>query len=236
MDSGGGGDENYWPGFVDALANVVLTLIFVLIIFVFALTMASNKVEQRMREVVEAEKAQKSQSTSAQADPQKVEELQQQLEQAQAELAALKQNMGKSEQQDVGEQVLKETDLEQSNEVQVEDKGNPKQYEGAVDIRDRQGMLTIDFPAHVSQMDETSQAQLGALVTKIGGMQANKIVIKSFMGKETVSAAQRTAYYRAINVRNYLITKLSADPSIITAEIVKPDAAGIGRVEIVFRK
>jgi len=44
-------EQNYWPGFVDALSNVVLTLVFVLVIFVFALAMASNKIEQKLQEV-----------------------------------------------------------------------------------------------------------------------------------------------------------------------------------------
>jgi hypothetical protein len=54
----GGKEQNYWPGFVDALSNVVLTLVFVLVIFVFALLLASNKVSQKMQEVETAQKAQ----------------------------------------------------------------------------------------------------------------------------------------------------------------------------------
>ena len=50
----GGREQNYWPGFVDALSNVVLTLVFVLVIFVFALAMASNKVEEKMQEATKA--------------------------------------------------------------------------------------------------------------------------------------------------------------------------------------
>ncbi len=53
----GGREQNYYPGFVDALSNVVLTLVFVLVIFVFALLMSSDKVAQKMNQVVEAEKA-----------------------------------------------------------------------------------------------------------------------------------------------------------------------------------
>lgn len=53
----GGKEANYWPGFVDALSNVVLTLVFVLVIFVFALLLESNKVEKKMEEVQASEKA-----------------------------------------------------------------------------------------------------------------------------------------------------------------------------------
>jgi hypothetical protein len=74
MDSGR--EQNYWPGFVDALSNVVLTLVFVLVIFVFALLMASQKVKAKMTEVKEAEKAQQASQT--------------QLNQALAELEQMK--------------------------------------------------------------------------------------------------------------------------------------------------
>lgn len=51
----GGKEQNYWPGFVDALSNVVLTLVFVLVIFVFALVMASSKVAEHVEKRIRSE-------------------------------------------------------------------------------------------------------------------------------------------------------------------------------------
>lgn len=237
MESGGGGEQNYWPGFVDALANVVLTLIFVLVIFVFALAMASNKVEERMRQVEAAENAQKTQANPVPPiDPKVVEDLQRQLQQAQAELAGLK-GSGKSEVEDSGALSIRETsNIAQNAEVVVHNVTDPNRFEGAVNIQNREGMLKIGFPEAVSQMDEKSQSDLTGLINGLHGTQASKIAIRSVMGNETFSAAQRSAYYRAVNVRNFLITKLAIDPGRITSEIVKPDSTGLGRVEIVFRK
>lgn len=47
------GEMNYWPGFVDALANLVLALVFVVVIFTLALAVISSKMaaEQAEREV-----------------------------------------------------------------------------------------------------------------------------------------------------------------------------------------
>jgi hypothetical protein len=43
----GGKETNYWPGFVDALANVVVTMVFVLVVFVIALLyFAQNKAKE----------------------------------------------------------------------------------------------------------------------------------------------------------------------------------------------
>ena len=41
-----GREQNFWPGFVDALSNLVLTLVFVMVIFVLALFYLSSKVAQ----------------------------------------------------------------------------------------------------------------------------------------------------------------------------------------------
>ncbi len=42
----GGREQNFWPGFVDALSNLVLTLVFVMVIFVLALFYLSSKVSK----------------------------------------------------------------------------------------------------------------------------------------------------------------------------------------------
>jgi len=44
-------EQNYWPGFVDALSNVVLTLVFVLVVFVFALVLTSDKLQERVEQL-----------------------------------------------------------------------------------------------------------------------------------------------------------------------------------------
>lgn len=56
MEGGGGREQNYWPGFVDVLSNVVLTLVFVLVVFVIALSLSANKVEKKLQEVIEQKK------------------------------------------------------------------------------------------------------------------------------------------------------------------------------------
>lgn len=228
MDSGGG-EQNYWPGFVDALANVVLTLIFVLIIFVFALTMASNKVEQKMKEVVEAQAAHKEKVANM---PQTVEALQAELQKTRAELDALRAKIP-----DMGDKTQQETTaLEDKKEIKVQDE-KTELAKGSLAIKqDQQGMLTIGFPDGVSIMDANSETELGTAVQKLKGTESKQIIIKAFMGNEEYSAARRIAYYRALNVRNFLITTLKVNPTIIVSQIVKAGTSGESHVELVFRK
>lgn len=63
----GGKEQNYWPGFVDVLSNVVLTLVFVLVVFVIALSLSANKVEKKLQEVIEQKKKIEEQTTSKKA-------------------------------------------------------------------------------------------------------------------------------------------------------------------------
>ena len=50
----GGKEQNFWPGFVDALSNVVLVMIFVVVVFVVTLFYYSQKLaEYKLNKYVE---------------------------------------------------------------------------------------------------------------------------------------------------------------------------------------
>ncbi len=188
----GGKEQNYWPGFVDALSNVVLTLVFVLVIFVFALVMASSKVAERVEKRVRSEMSEN-----------------------------------------------RETEVPESKgaPISVESKALDQMRVGAVGLKGEDSGVILEYPQGVTEMDEKSaellEKELRAKQQAAG--KNHKVILKSFVGAETYSAARRFAYYRAINVRNRLI-KLGEDPKNITMSIVTPPQPQDGRVEIVFKK
>lgn len=47
-----GGDANYWPGFVDALTNVVIAMVFVIVVLAMALSFSAQLLARRMAEKV----------------------------------------------------------------------------------------------------------------------------------------------------------------------------------------
>lgn len=241
MDSGGR-EQNYWPGFVDALSNVVLTLVFVLVIFVFALVMASNKVERKMQEVVQSQKAQKDEvdqlSSLKQTSAKEAAELQKKLAEALAEINRLRAQAG-SDKQETG--ALNQTAMALSNadqHIEIVDKDETKTKQGVLDIRQRdKDKIVLGYPLSVTEMDEKSAAELGHIVAAIvKSVGKHKIILRSIVGKESFSAARRLAYYRAINTRNFLLTKSNENPNNITSMIIEPLQPEDGRVEIVFEK
>src|SRR5690349_22145149 len=48
----GGKTANYWPGFVDALTNVVIAMVFVIVVLAIALSFAARLMGQRLAEEI----------------------------------------------------------------------------------------------------------------------------------------------------------------------------------------
>jgi len=239
-----GREQNYWPGFVDALSNVVLTLVFVLVIFVFALVMASNKVEKKMQEVVQAQQAKKGEETKfdqAQVvSSQQVQELQQQLQQAQTEIEKLKaenvqaaMSVTASALANTTAQHQQEENFQTVVEAKAAQKVNPEESK----IRKDTDSIVINYPQSVVEVDEKSTASLkDTLDIMKSKCPSCKIFIHAMTGSEPYSAAQRLAYYRVLGMRNYLINKGYAQSGDITSSITQPDKPGSGSVEIVFQR
>ncbi len=213
----GSREQNYWPGFVDALSNVVLTLVFVLVVFVFALVMASNKVERKAAEMVQAahEKAELAAATAG--DPTKtIITLREKLTQAEAEIKNLKQKLPSEE-------------SERSS-----DKPSLVVF-GAVKIIQSLGKITVYYPNAVSDLDERSRVELVGILDNLKAvMKGKKITLYSHTGIESFSAARRLAYYRAMGIRNLLLGRPELSSAPIASRIEQSKESGNGRVEIVY--
>lgn len=227
----GGREQNYWPGFVDALSNVVLTLVFVLVIFVFALAITSNRIEQRLAGA-SSDSKQKEQETVVQQN----DELRKKLEDAQSEIVDLKSvNATLEADKKTAAQTSQMVDDKETQISVSESAANT--LSGAPKISQSEDNIVIKFPVSVADMDDKAQKELEQLLEaarKKGGKK--KVLLRSILGQEPFSAAQRLAYYRALTVRNYMITKGIAEGQDITATIVQPPKPEDGRVEIVFQR
>jgi hypothetical protein len=236
-----GREENYWPAFVDALSNVVLTLVFVLVIFVFALTMAANKVERKMQEVTEAEAAQKTETVQHENVAQENVQLREKLAIVTAEVEKLRAQSAQNPSSKPATGTNNETSVSAENvdkHITIEEKPDLKPLRGETQIQKGTNSITLSYPLSVSEMDEKSTAELGHVVDAMEkNTSKHKILLRSSIGQETYSVARRLAYYRALSARNILITQGKESPSNITTIIVQPSKPEDGgRVEILFQK
>jgi hypothetical protein len=205
MDSGK--EQNYWPGFVDALSNVVLTLVFVLVIFVFALVMASNKVAKKMNEV---EAAQKSQA-----------EVQGKLNKALAELEQLR-AMEATAAIDPNKTVPDAAQLQACMRFAKSD-GTQK-----ADIDPNSSEIVIHFNASaISVTPDTTKIVHDFIENyraKTGDLKA-KFLIEAPEDPKSSSPlmARETQLGRLLNVRNSLLSGKVEAPSISIQSVTVPD-------------
>ncbi len=217
-----GGDANYWPGFVDALSNVVLTLVFVLVIFVFALVMASNKVEEKLKQMATVQKDES-------AEVKKLSDAQQQIAILQQKLETLQAKPQPAEAKDVS------SDIHENKDITVQKNVAEQQNNTTSTIEKNKNKISLIFPESTSDLDEASSTEFSKALKDIpGDVRTQKVLIRSIQGNEPFTAAQRLAYYRVLSVRNYLMRVQGVDAAHISSVIVKPDVAEAGRVEIIF--
>lgn len=186
MESGGS-EPNYWPGFVDALSNVVLTLVFVLVVFVFALVMASNKVAKKMEEVTAVEKAQK--------------EGQVQLDKALAELEQLR------AQQAAAPQDAKGGAASGTDQISCV-KFSKSDSDQRLIVGPNADYILITFTANaISITDETIKAVETFVAKSLAETQRGKFTIESSEDPNSLSPllSRETQLGRILNTRNALL-------------------------------
>ena len=218
-------EQNYWPGFVDALSNVVLTLIFVLVVFIIALLITSNKVEKRAMEMVHA--AKEKQTTNK-----PTEELQKALDKALAKIEELKEahELAKVAKQDIVDQQKAVEKRFVSSKIGEQLKSN------FIAIERTSDRIVLYFPRDVAAFDADALEEFDEVLDSVKDMiKGNVVVINSYLGEEAYTSARRLAYYRILNVRNRLISQGLSTSKTIEAHIYEKSDKGGGYVEIVFR-
>jgi septal ring factor EnvC (AmiA/AmiB activator) len=254
--AGGGSDkeQNYWPGFVDALSNVVLTLVFVLVVFVFALVITSGKVKQKSAQMaeqrVEQEHMSRKRASELETEVKTIASVRDKLA---AELEAARQTRDRLQEE------VKE--LEESNHklmayksaIEEREKGTTpsiiqrrvdlttnaqaKKNPGEAEDADVEGgnAIVITYPRSVLTLNDVAKAELNkVLETYRGKLAGSKAVLDAYQGAETYSEGRRIAYYRAMELRNLLLDRKVVARDAITISVKPNKDAHDGRIELRF--
>ncbi len=242
-------EMNYWPGFVDALSNVVLTLVFVLVVFVFALVFSSDKLKKRatslsasaQQEMVARKEAEEEKARLFQEQCELLESLQaarDQLRQLEARNQQLKRQVAELERLDAAQKRLDEPPslLKDRTEIQVQAL-DVSGIKGTADLATEKGAIVLVFPRNVFNLDEKAKKALDAVVDQQrAAINGSLSSVLSIMGAETYSEGRRLAYFRGLAVRNYLIDKGLGTGKTIHVMIEQGREVNDGRVEIRFRR
>jgi len=184
-----GREQNFWPGFVDALSNLVLTLVFVMVIFVLALFYLSSKVSKSKMDALCPE-------TKAE------------LAQAKKELAETREALRVA--------------LSQASQVKGRvDAGEKKppplltKEKISTEATNAGSSIIIRFPMGVVDLDDDAKQALDkAIAPLLASGQQIRTSLSAVPGPETYSEGKRLSFFRAVAIRNYLISKGVAKSNI----------------------
>lgn len=174
-------EQNFWPGFVDALSNLVLTLVFVMVIFVLALFYLSSKVSKSKLDALCPE--------------------------TKAELAQVKKELADTREALRAAQALAGQVKEK---VTTADKKPPplKKDKLTTQTTSSGSSLVIRFPSGVVDLDDETKQALDKLIEPLlaSGQKINAS-LNAVPGPETFSEGKRLSFFRNLAIRNYLISK-----------------------------
>ena len=181
-------EQNFWPGFVDALSNLVLTLVFVMVIFVLALFYLSSKVTQsKMDALCPATKVE-------------LEQVKKELEETRSALRAALAEAG---------QIKARVDVSEKKPAPITK--NKVSTETSV----IGSAIIIRFPIGLAELDDGAKEVLDkALAPILATGEQVKASLNAVPGPETYSEGKRLSFFRAVAIRNYLISKGVSKDSI----------------------
>jgi outer membrane protein OmpA-like peptidoglycan-associated protein len=220
----GGKEQNFWPGFVDALSNVVLVMIFVVVVFVVTLFYYSQKLAQmKVSKLVQQSQSQTVQGTerkkserieTPEATDTRVSETRaerdsaQEIESLKREVAVLKAKLAAPPLQSDAGSLRSSAAPSSPNAIQV--KTDPTKDEIAPGVRTdatEKGVI-LNFNADSTQLSEEGtralDKSLADWVRRVKAKQG-RLVVTGVISSGGYSDSRRRAYYRTVAVRNYLI-------------------------------
>ena len=205
------GEMNYWPGFVDALANLVLALVFVVVIFTLALAVISSKVGAKAvaKEVARA----KEQGVTEE----KMKELSEEVKKLQSQLA----------------------EKDKLLNLQARSAPPPPPAPEIKQAGQSAADVTFTYDPGSFELGPDALSTLDKLMKSKGSDPSSKIFnIVAYPSSGAFSAEKRSAYYRMVALRNLLIERGVPADNIKTKTVtdaVLPGLQGQVRLSVTGR-
>lgn len=194
----GGKEMNYWPGFVDALANVVVTMIFVIVVFTIALLYFS---QNKVKEALAAAEQVKAQQVPAAPPPPSVAALEKRV----AELSRENEQLRRQAQ---GRPAPQAGSVERGEVKVAESAPVAGAAPASVRVRGTRSSLEVVFPAGAIELDKASLGRLeGSFAAFAERARAGGVELVGVAEVGPYSEGRRLSYYRNLTLRNWLIEK-----------------------------
>ncbi|MEM9207294.1 MAG: hypothetical protein AAGA88_13290 [Pseudomonadota bacterium] len=197
--------ENYWPGYVDALSTMTMVLTFVMVILGLAVFILSQNVSRILIDRLVADiglDIEVGSNPSAEVLAREIREALAEAEEARA----------LSSPEDAPDQTARQAalDPEETLERRVENTDEePQDRQGAgVSVAFGEAMITLEFDRDIFRIDEVSDTAIAEFTDRnLTGDETIRFEVRAYAnaGRGALSEARRIAYYRAMQVRGSLL-------------------------------
>ena len=219
-----GENHNYWPGFVDALSNMVMAMIFVVLTFVVVLF---GVMQNNIRAVATRMNEMRAVSAGYQTT----------LSALRQENAALEVQLARMQAGSPGQK--RTSSLLESAVTVVGGKGgdSPAAATGGrlpPLVTGEGNVITVLYPSSQATLDAAARAALDQLaVSRLANPAAlHAEIVSDMAGAAAATDSQRLAYFRALEARNYLLSHGLASANITVRLVPGPRGEARGRVVI----
>ncbi len=192
-------EENYWPGFVDALSTIVMVVTLLMIILVIVIFVITQMIEKTVivAEIVDAPPPiltpVESVQTIGVVAPNESEEVKQTLEVETNNTLKIQSRAVVDEKKVV---------------VATEERAELDPEENIIVVTSAQSILTVLFEGRGVELNEEANLEVSEfLIEHISILEGQKVTIWSFYNPNSpaLSQAKRKAYFRLLSVRNVLV-------------------------------
>lgn len=219
-------EQNFWPGFVDALTNVVLVMVFVVVVFAISmlgsmLKVTKAKVEQSVAKELEQQSAKVEAlageiRAQAQAEHERAERLQQENQRLTVALDAAQQSVS--------------LPIAEGGPASLNRGAPPK---SPVVISGRGNLIDVSYALGVTTLEKKLIDALDGALGSYASAGQWQLSLQASMAEPSPSEARRLAFYRIAVLRDHLVSK-GVKPSHIETIILNAPAAD-GRSHVVLR-
>jgi len=205
-----GGQTNFWPGFVDALSNMVMAMIFM--VLVFMIMMFHYKLNSGVKPVVCATTTQPRDASSAQAA-----QLAAALAQAKADLAQARTQLAQAQGSTLQGRPVQTAGARNARSVLDHPEAlaaqgafvssAPQAGESAPSIEGDGAVWTVTFSGRDVRLGDDTRTKLRALFDGLAAKSSHGSRVHLHLGAEATqgdgySDSRRLAFYRALEIRN----------------------------------
>ena len=234
-------EQNFWPGFVDALTNVVLVMVLVVVIFAISMLTGTLKLARlQIKTQVEAQVENQIKTADAR------------VKEAEARMQVADERLSKSLAEVESERRRAEKLEQQLKQLTVSLRTPPAQAVRAggqpatprrspaelppVTISGASPSILVSYAAGVTTLEKKLLEAFDGAVAGYEGAGAWQVRMQARMAEDSPSEARRLAFYRLAVLRDHLVAR-GVDPARIETVILdSPSTMGRSQVSVELRK